>query len=430
MGWFRDFTRSAHDFGYSARKRRHERRDTRARYAALMANMPNALGMNYENLTDEQRLRIRDFYMKPGTANWQEGPTSEIWFQNNRINPETGMLEGDFPFVPHQYARQIQMEADLATEGLRRRYMQGGVDFMLGATDLMESYRPGGSAALEANIYGQTAGLMFDRARMTQPLDYMSDLRRHEQAQIERRNRRAADRAMWTQIGTTAASLVAGYFGGPVAAGAVQGIGQAVAGNQQAQGSYGTISASGMEAVQRAQNQQQSAGTSTYSSTYSPSISTQGASGITPQAPAQSGGMVAPGGTDMMGSGGGGQALAAGLESEGAGGMPAGQGMPAGPGVGAPAGGGMPAEGGGLPPGTAGAMVAGGLLGADGQMSPQSVTAGAMAMGPNAPLETAGERMALLNYVADQYDSDPFYASFPAAIDQVYKDLLDVQGAV
>ncbi|MGB0761366.1 MAG: hypothetical protein ACPGPS_17610, partial [Rubripirellula sp.] len=86
MGWLKDFTRSPFDYGASARRARHRRYEDRE-YQQLMANRPDALGMNYAEMTPEQRKAVRNFYMKPGQNAWNERATIDFYQLNNRINP-------------------------------------------------------------------------------------------------------------------------------------------------------------------------------------------------------------------------------------------------------------------------------------------------------------------------------------------------------
>jgi len=407
------------------------------RYAREAGMNREYLGMNYQNMTPEQRSSVRDFYMERGTDDWNDAnrpgaETYSTWFQNNRINPNTGLLEGDFPFVPHTYARQIQMEADMVADRRRQSMMQGGINYMQGATGLLQSYRPGGSAALESGIYGQTAGLMFERARMTQPLDYMSDLRRQEQDDAASRARRAERRSQYVQIGTSLATLAVGALTGGAGAAAMAAIPAAGAAMASRVGGGGGYSYSGgqMGAYDSYDTQ-----TSTLNTMGQAGVGTGTAGGgmtqgpAFPGAPAQGGGAAGPMAGPMPGPTGAPAAPPAAtsgarLVPEGAGGAPAGGPMPSGGPAGPVAGGGgtqaMPSMGAG-----AEGMAAPAMFGQTGDFTTQGMAASASQMGPSASLETIGERMGLMDYAADLYDSDPFHATYGAAVNQLYSSVLE-----
>lgn len=425
MGWLKDFTRSPFDYGASARRARHRRYEDRE-YQQLMANRPDALGMNYAEMTPEQRKAVRNFYMKPGQNAWNERATIDFYQLNNRINPETGMLEGDFSLVPAHLARQYQMEADMAVERRRQRMMQGGIDYMQGATSLLQSYRPGGSAALEAGIHGQTAGLMFERARMTQPLDYMSDLRRHEQAMVERRNRRAADRAMYTQIGTSLATLVAGAFTGGAGAAAVGALSGGIQAATRDNGRSGYAYSGGQMGAYNNYDAQAST-----LNTMGQVGQGTGTGGQTPMTQGPSLPNIAPMSVPADPSGGGimgseSARAATQLPSDPSGGL-------MGPGAGSimgSEGGGVSGGGGGAGVDMGGAMAAPSLLGASGNFTPQGLMMESAAMGPDADIATMGERLGVMQYAADTYESDPFFASFDGALNELYMSLLQPNAGV
>ena len=417
----------------------------RNRYARESGLNREYLGLNYQNMTPEQRSSVRDFYMERGTDDWNDAnrpgaETYSTWFQNNRINPNTGLLEGDFPFVPHTYARQIQMEADMVAERRRQSMMQGGINYMQGATGLLQSYRPGGSAALESGIYQQTAGLMFERARMTQPLDYMSDLRRQEQDEAASRARRAERRSQYVQIGTTLATIAAGALTGGAGAAAVAGIAGAGAAIANRSGGGGGFSYSGGQMGAYNSYDRQTS-----------SLNTMGQAGMgtgtaggpmtqgppVPGMPAYGGGAAGPMAGPMPGPTGAPAAPPAApaatsgatLIPEGAGGAPAGGPMPSGGPAGPVAGGGSGAapamqEG---QPGAASPQA----LGATGDFSARGLSMEAAVMGAQADVASAAERAAVLDYASEVYETDPFFRTLPYAVNNMYSQMLrDMEEAV
>lgn len=145
------------------------------------------------------------------------------WQQQNTIDPNTGLLVGPSPLPPADMARVYQALHDRGVWLYRQRLMQMGIGrlqqgnqsaqrYMQGALGLLQSYRAGGSAALEAGIYNQLgsfaqnaganeANAYFQQAAQTQPLDLLGDLRRKEIADAQGRADRAADRNFIIGIG-------------------------------------------------------------------------------------------------------------------------------------------------------------------------------------------------------------------------------------
>lgn len=136
----------------------------------------------------------------------------EQWVRDHPINQETGLVEGPYPLVPAQYARGYQAISDRAIWQQRQRMMGQGIQYAQGALGLLQSYRPGGAAAMEAGQYNVLAGLQFDRAANTQPIDLLSDLRRHEAASYASSANRAQERNLGVQIGAALINAVASYY--------------------------------------------------------------------------------------------------------------------------------------------------------------------------------------------------------------------------
>lgn len=150
------------------------------------------------------------------------------WALDHPIDPNTGMISGPFPLVPANEARGYQAIHDRAIFRQRQNYLNQGVQYGQGALGLLQSYRPGGSAALEAGIYQGLGQMEFQRAQLTQPMDLLSDLRRHEGAVAASRANRAQERQIAVQVGTAVATLASAYIGGAggiAAQGALAGIG-------------------------------------------------------------------------------------------------------------------------------------------------------------------------------------------------------------
>lgn len=352
---------------------------------------------------------------------WRPGAATN-WAQNHQINQETGELEGDYPLPPHEVARGYQAMHDRAVWNYRRRLMDQGrqqigdaTNFQKGALGLLQSYRAGGGAALEAGIYNQVAGGMraegaasFQQAQMTQPLDLMSDLRRHEGAIAARRADRANERMMIAAIvGNGSVS-----FGG------------AGAGGQQ-----DTLGAN--ESLSTGSNGTNASGENILSSTLAPE------GGLGPNASAVAGqddiqNPLQPGGPQPGGEQGGGQPIPGSGQGSPAGGQgvntqvePFGQqggvgGAGAGGGANQPVPGGGAGGGVGAPTTPVAAM---GAPGADGNFSTDAFAAASAAAGIGSPLGVMG-RVDLNHFLVDMYESDPFYQSLPFAIQAEWRKRL------
>lgn len=186
-------------------------------------------------------------YGTPRNNGWTWNPNAaESFSQNNQINPNTGMFypgqEGGL--VPWPLALQYQAQSDQGIWRSRQNMMRSGINYARGALGLLQSFRPGGGATIEAGQYNTLAGLEFNRAQMMQPLDLLGDFRREETAQARRDANRARERQLAVQIASTVAGLAFGGVGGAIAgaAGSAYSPGTgSEAGNYGQQSSYQTL---------------------------------------------------------------------------------------------------------------------------------------------------------------------------------------------
>lgn len=329
-------------------------------------------------------------YGRPAPNGWTWGPNAPTDFaNNNQIDPNTGMFypgqEGGL--VPWQIGLQYQALSDQGIWRSRQNMMRSGINYARGALGLLQSFRPGGGATLEAGQYNQLAGLEFNRAQMTQPLDLLGDYRREETAAARRAANRAQERQLAVQIAATAATVAFGGVGGGLFGGAMgamagrnnQGAlptGAAYPEGQQSQNSYiGPDQASGQ-----------------------PMGPSQSPGALGPQSPMSS--MGAPGGSQQstLGQEQGQQAPQTAqpksIQSSGAPGQE--QGFRQGAGesaVGAQGGAGTP------------------TVGADGNFTPVAYAANAAMQLPH-PIQ----QLALSRAAASMFESDPFYATLTAAV--------------
>lgn len=110
------------------------------------------------------------------------GPNAPQW-------DETGMPVGPMP--RGQYALDYQHEANRRAEQRRNALWGDAQGSMRQAADLFQSYRPGGSAALAANVYGQKANLYGTQAQTIEAPDLLMGYREHERQMAERERKQA-----------------------------------------------------------------------------------------------------------------------------------------------------------------------------------------------------------------------------------------------
>lgn len=364
-------------------------------------------------------------------------------------DPNTGLpLSQELPSPEN--ALNVQAEHDRAIWSIQQRYMdqamaklRGGTMYQQGALGLLNSYRPGGSAALEAGIYNQVAGGLrseagglFQRAGMTQPLDLMGKYRERREDEAIRRLEKQQKREFYASLISSGAQVIAAFAGGMRGAGGGAtnqqalrtGIGSILNGGGSQDASTGTTtyqqSGQYLASGPQTQSSQQVQGPSSeYVASLNAPVEGQGsaASVLGPgqppsqqqqgspfqapqqQQPQQTSPYTAPDPSLT-------------------------QRQPGQPGVGAPgtgqgdqmAGGGSPGQGGGAQPFTGGPGGGGGMVpGMDGNFSPDSFAAAAAGNQYQSPLEPL-TRVALSDFVADLYETDPFYQSLPMVINRAW----------
>lgn len=330
---------------------------------------------------------------QPGAAQTVQGRTS--------IDPNTGSLVGPDSLIPHQLGLQYQAEHDRRIFDYRQRLMQDANSYGRGALGLMQSFRPGGGATIEAGQYNTLAQIQLNRAQLTQPMDLLGDYRRHEGAVARQKANRAAERQMAVQIGVALAGVAATALtagaAAPIAAAGINALGSAYAANQNRQ------AADSMQQTQQLIGQQGGNQMGMAPAGLGPPPNEIGAGDGAPgQAPSQGGALYGPPiQAGAQGAGQGQAVQAPGMApqggQQGAGGPKKVAGAPGagqqGPGAGGP----MGAMGGGGP-------------GADGVFTPTAyATYGAIQQNP---VQSA----VLSMQVADAVDNDPFYDSFSFAV--------------
>jgi hypothetical protein len=204
---------------------------------------------NYDPETAQEYTGPGSEYGRPTSGGWQWNPGAGTKFANeNQIDPNTGMFRpGEGGLVPHNVALQMQAQSDQGIWRYKQAMMRSGMNYAKGALGLLQSFRPGGGATLEAGIYNQLGMMEFQRAAQTDYLDLLGDYRRKREDDARRAAKKAADRAMYTQIATAVIGAGAMIATGGAAAPVVMGMGAigAAAANRQGAAAGQSAAASG-----------------------------------------------------------------------------------------------------------------------------------------------------------------------------------------
>lgn len=332
----------------------------------------------------------------PDASGWTNYPDAADRFNRvNQIDPNTGMFYPGQPggLPPANIALQIQSLSDQGIWRSRQSMMRSGINYAKGALGLLQSFRPGGGATMEAGQYNVLAGLEFNRAQLTEPLDFLGDYRRHETAVERQKSNRMQERQLIVNIAAAAAGVATGgaaggLFGlaGGLFSGAAAGGGGGDPGAQYPQGQQRTQPAGAPAPMQGPQQPP---------STFGPGLPQSGGGGgqaggtfqAQSSAPGQQGAQPAQGGQQgqpgAQGQGAGGKSI------QGQPGQAGGQAM------------GMP------------------TVGSNGDFSPLAYAATGVG-GLAHPIQ----QMALTRATAQMVEDDPFYATFSAAVNARWQQRL------
>lgn len=140
------------------------------------------------------------------------------------------------PSQDNPYIFSWQYEANRRAEQRRSMLWNDAQGALTQGANLLQSYRPGGSAALASGIYAQRANLYGMQAQTIEAPDVLMDWRRHQQHEANVESRRAARLSM----GLQAANTVIGAVGAATAPGAPAAAPIAGAGGQAAPGGVPT----------------------------------------------------------------------------------------------------------------------------------------------------------------------------------------------
>lgn len=285
--------------------------------------------------------------LSPGKLPQERYQSPDPYAEGNGIQwDSTGRPIGQMP--RGGFALDYQYEADRRTEQRRQALWGDAQNTMRQGMDLMQSYRPGGSAALASGMYGQSASLYGQQAMSTESPDLLMGYREHQQ-DLADRDRKQAEKLNRTMSIINAGASIAGMAGGGA------GVGMAASALQGGQAQMGATNADGQTMAGPGWSQQQQAGPGLVGGPnpiqapgggqqmMQSTLGGMGGGGGTQEAVGNSGGYGAGGGGGMFASsvGGGG-----GKQASSQGGSEMNQRM-AGSGGGAPGAGAMP---GGSPP--------------------------------------------------------------------------------
>ena len=134
------------------------------------------------------------------------------------IDPSTGLLSGPLAQPPAELAPELQAQSDRAMLRLRQQRMQEATDMQRGALGLMQSYRPGGGAALEAGVYDRTAASLRAEAAAYTPPDLLFPYREAKASEARSDAKKQANLELLVNAGAglaqTATSAFADSLGG------------------------------------------------------------------------------------------------------------------------------------------------------------------------------------------------------------------------
>lgn len=220
---------------------------------------------------------------------------------------EQGYLVGGMPWGGT--ARDYQYEANRVAEQRRQALWGDAQNVMRQGLDLMQTYRPGGSAALASGMYQSRAGLYAQQAMDTEAPDLLAHYRFQKQQKADKATRKAQNNQL-LGAGIQAGGAVLGAAVGSVLPGIGTALGGAIG------GAAGGV---GAQAAQKPAAAGQTA---------------EGGDALTPAATSARGGgstaaPIASGGAPVMGAGGAGAGGAAGYAAGGV--APAAGGVPVGP---------------------------------------------------------------------------------------------------
>lgn len=201
-------------------------------------------------VTDDHSKKQLGLKAEPVYQNY-ESPSPYSGLNTTGSGPQQWDANG-FPVGPMprgDMALDWQYEANRRSETRRQALWGDAQNTMRQGLDLMQSYRPGGSAALASGMYGQKAGLYGNQAQDTEAPDLLMGYRDWQQAKADAERKQAERFARTTAVGSAVAAIAGTAIGGPAVGAAlgagVNALGGAVAPNQNSYNTQAGLSSLG-----------------------------------------------------------------------------------------------------------------------------------------------------------------------------------------
>lgn len=185
----------------------------------------------FERQIREARERLyQDRQKREAAAGMAMEPKMSPYSEGAPGFDSTGRPIGPMPAAKSALAWQY--EADRRTEQRRQALWGDAQNVMRQGTDLMQTYRPGGSAAMASGMYQNRGAMYGNQAMATESPDLLARWREKKAydaetkaAQMAREAKSAANMATGLQIvGTVAGAATGGIAGAALAAGAGAGV--------------------------------------------------------------------------------------------------------------------------------------------------------------------------------------------------------------
>lgn len=173
---------------------------------------------------------------RPDLPQWDY--QSQSPYSGNVQWDETGRPVGQMP--RGNFALDYQYEADRRTQQRRDVLWSDARQALQRGAGMLESYRPGGAAALSSGVYGQMAGMYGQQAMTQESPDLLMGYREHKQEMADYERKKAEGKARLLSIASMGMSAIGGGMGGAPVGAAMSAAGQQMypqaIGPQQAQG--------------------------------------------------------------------------------------------------------------------------------------------------------------------------------------------------
>ena len=184
--------------------------------------------------SQQYRIRLQNNYNKYIDVAGQEAQQRARDLASFTFDPNTGLGTSETALPSADIAPEVQARQDRLMRRLQQQKLADATDTTRGALGLMQSFRPGGGAALEAGIYGQVAASQRAEAAGFQPLDMMYNKRQSEADRAQARADKASKRSFLADVISGVGTVVGGIYGGAAGAAVGSQAGELVGGVQLA----------------------------------------------------------------------------------------------------------------------------------------------------------------------------------------------------